>query len=375
MWFGDRRVVAVDALDLDRGQMLGIVGETGSGKSMTAYAIAGLAPGMGARVEGSVKLEGRELIGLSDRELRDIRGRQIAMIFQAPISSLNPVFRVGDMFLRALRLHGASKAEARERAAVAMRSVALSPDLLHRYPHQLSGGQAQRVAIALAVALRAEVLIADEPTSALDVTVQAEILEVLQKLRAEESLAALFISHDLAVVSRDLRHRRDHARRGGRRARPRRANAPPSRAPVHARAAGRRSASDRAGRRAMLEVRDLVVRYGHVVAVDGVSLSVPPGPAGLGLVGESGSGKTTIGRTIVRLTTPTSGEVTPRRRRRVSGSAERTEGVPQERPDRVPGSGLDARPADARRRGDHRGAASTRHRRPRRLRGLGSSSS
>jgi ABC-type dipeptide/oligopeptide/nickel transport system ATPase component len=123
------------------------------------------------------------------------------MIFQAPISSLNPVFRVGDMFLRALRLHGASKAEARERAAVAMRSVALSPDLLHRYPHQLSGGQAQRVAIALAVALRSEVLIADEPTSALDVTVQAEILEVLQKLRAEESLAALFISHDLAVVS------------------------------------------------------------------------------------------------------------------------------------------------------------------------------
>jgi peptide/nickel transport system ATP-binding protein len=201
VWFGDRQVVAIDALDLDRGQMLGIVGETGSGKSMTAYTIAGLAPGMGARVEGSVTLNGRQLIGLSDRQLRDIRGRQIAMIFQAPISSLNPVFRVGDMFLRALRLHGASKAEARERAGIAMRSVALSPDLLHRYPHQLSGGQAQRVAIALAVALRAEVLIADEPTSALDVTVQAEILEVLQTLRANESLAALFISHDLAVVA------------------------------------------------------------------------------------------------------------------------------------------------------------------------------
>jgi ABC-type glutathione transport system ATPase component len=201
VWFGERRVVAIDALDVDRGHVLGIVGETGSGKSMTAYAIAGLAPGMGARVEGSVKLEGRELLGLSDRELRDVRGRQIAMIFQAPISSLNPVFRVGDMFLRALRLHGASKADARRRAGVAMRSVALSPDLLHRYPHQLSGGQAQRVAIALAVALRAEVLIADEPTSALDVTVQAEILEVIQKLRAEESLAAIFISHDLAVVS------------------------------------------------------------------------------------------------------------------------------------------------------------------------------
>jgi peptide/nickel transport system ATP-binding protein len=201
VWFGDRQVVAVEALDLDRGQTLGIAGETGSGKSMTAYAIAGLAPGMGARVAGSVKLDGSELIGLTDGELREIRGRRIAMIFQAPISSLNPVFRVGDVFLRALRLHGASKAQARERAAVAMRSVALSPDLLHRYPHELSGGQAQRVAIALAVALRAEVLIADEPTSALDVTVQAEILEVLQELRAEEGIATLFISHDLAVVA------------------------------------------------------------------------------------------------------------------------------------------------------------------------------
>jgi peptide/nickel transport system ATP-binding protein len=201
VWFGDRQVVAVEALDLDRGQTLGIAGETGSGKSMTAYAIAGLASGMGARVAGSVKLDGHELIGLSDGELRDIRGRRIAMIFQAPISSLNPVFRVGDVFLRALRLHGASKAQAGEWAATAMRSVALSPDLLHRYPHQLSGGQAQRVAIALAVALRAEVLIADEPTSALDVTVQAEILDVLQTLRADEGIATLFISHDLAVVA------------------------------------------------------------------------------------------------------------------------------------------------------------------------------
>ena len=201
VWFGERQVVAVDRLDLDRGETLGLVGETGSGKSLTAYSIAGLAPGMGARVEGSVTLDGRELIGLSDHELREIRGRRVAMIFQAPISSLNPVFRVGDMFQRALRLHGAGKQDARRRAAEAMSAVALSPELLHRYPHQLSGGQAQRVAIAVAVALRAEVLIADEPTSALDVTVQAEILEQLQALRAEEGIATLFISHDLAVVS------------------------------------------------------------------------------------------------------------------------------------------------------------------------------
>jgi ABC-type glutathione transport system ATPase component len=201
VWFADRRVVEVDLLELDRGETLGLVGETGSGKSMTAYAIAGLAPGMGARVEGSVQLDGRELTTLSQGAWRDIRGRRIAMIFQAPISSLNPVFRTGDVFTRALQLHGASKAEARTRAAEAMRSVSLSPDLLRRYPHQLSGGQAQRIAIAQAIALRAEVLIADEPTSALDVTVQAEILEQLQKLRTEEGIATLFISHDLAVVS------------------------------------------------------------------------------------------------------------------------------------------------------------------------------
>jgi peptide/nickel transport system ATP-binding protein len=201
VWFDDRQVVDVDRLDLDRGRTLGVVGETGSGKSMTAYAIAGLAPGMGARVAGSVKLDDRQLIGLSERELQEIRGRRIAMIFQAPISSLNPVFRVGDVFLRSLRLHGASKPEARERAAAAMRSVALSSDMLRRYPHQLSGGQAQRVAIALAVALRAEVLIADEPTSALDVTVQAEILDVLRGLRSASGMATVFISHDLAVVA------------------------------------------------------------------------------------------------------------------------------------------------------------------------------
>ncbi len=199
--FGERQVVHVDALEVDRGATLGIVGETGSGKSMTAYAIAGLAPSMGARVTGSVQLDGRELLGLSDGGWRDIRGRRIAMIFQAPVSSLNPVFRTGDVFMRALRLHGASKAQARQRAAEAMRAVSLSPDLLRRYPHQLSGGQAQRIAIAQAIALRAEVLIADEPTSALDVTVQAEILEQLQKLRAEEGIATVFISHDLAVVS------------------------------------------------------------------------------------------------------------------------------------------------------------------------------
>ena len=199
--FGERVVADVPALALDAGEIVGLVGESGSGKSMTGLAIIGLARGMGATVTGSVRLDGRELLTLPERQLRDVRGRRIAMIFQAPVSSLNPVFRVGDAFLRALRLHGASAGEARERANAAMREVLLSPELLRRYPSQLSGGQAQRVAIAMAVALRAEVLLADEPTSALDVTVQAEILAVLRRLQADEGMSVLFVSHDLAVVS------------------------------------------------------------------------------------------------------------------------------------------------------------------------------
>jgi ABC-type glutathione transport system ATPase component len=200
--FGDRNVVHVEALDVARGEIVGLVGESGSGKSMTGLAILGLAGSLGARVEGSARFDGAELVGMNDRALREIRGSRIAMVFQAPVSSLHPLFRVGDVFRRALRLHGASKAEAAERAHAAMREVVLSPELLERYPHQLSGGQAQRVAVALAVALRAELLIADEATSALDVTVQAEILDLLARLREHEGMAILFISHDLAVVGR-----------------------------------------------------------------------------------------------------------------------------------------------------------------------------
>lgn len=199
--FGERLVVHVDALDVARGEIVGLVGESGSGKSMTSLAVLGLAEQLGARVEGSVRFHDAELVGLGERRLRAVRGARIAMVLQAPVSSFNPLFRVGDVFLRALRLHGASRDEARERACTAMEEVVLSPELLERYPHELSGGQAQRVAIALAVALRAELLLADEPTSALDVTVQAEILELLQRLRREEGMGVLFVSHDLAVVS------------------------------------------------------------------------------------------------------------------------------------------------------------------------------
>ncbi|HEY7429200.1 MAG TPA: ABC transporter ATP-binding protein [Streptosporangiaceae bacterium] len=199
--FGGRRVVAIDELALAEAEILGLAGESGSGKSMTTLAVLGLAGTVGATVRGSIRLDGTELTSLSPSALREVRGRRIATIFQSPSMAFSPVFRVGAVVHRTLRLHGLTKTEAAGRAAAAMRSVLLSPDLLHRFPSQLSGGQLQRVAIAIALALRAEVLLADEPTSALDVTVQAEVLELLRELRDRDGMSVLFISHDLAVVA------------------------------------------------------------------------------------------------------------------------------------------------------------------------------
>jgi peptide/nickel transport system ATP-binding protein len=199
--FGERRVVQIAELALAEAEIVGLAGDSGSGKSMTTLAILGLAHTVGAHVSGSIRLDGTELTSLSQRELREVRGRRIAAIFQSPAMAFSPVFRVGSIVHRALRLHGMTKTEAADAAARAMRHVLLSPDLLDRYPSQLSGGQLQRVAIALALALRAEVLLADEPTSALDVTVQAEVLELLRNLRDSDGMSVLFISHDLAVVA------------------------------------------------------------------------------------------------------------------------------------------------------------------------------
>ena len=185
-------------------ESLALVGESGSGKSATALALMRLLPPQ-ARVEGEIHFAGRNLLALPEEDVRQLRGRKIAMIFQEPMTALNPVMRVGDQIAEAVLAHEkVSKKEAMQRALAAMSDVALrEPDRLARdYPHQLSGGMRQRVMIAMAVVNRPQLLIADEPTTALDVTVQQQILDLLADLRARYSLAMLFISHDLAVVSK-----------------------------------------------------------------------------------------------------------------------------------------------------------------------------
>jgi ABC-type glutathione transport system ATPase component len=198
--FGERVVARVAELDLEPGQIVGLAGESGSGKSMTANAILGLTRSLGATARGSITLEGEELLGLPEARWRELRGRRIAMVMQSPRGSLNPTLKLGKYFERTLALHGVDGPGGERRMRDALADVRLDDTLLGRYPHQVSGGQAQRFAIALAVALRAEVLLADEPTSALDVTVQAQVVELLQRLRDEHGTAMLFISHDLAVI-------------------------------------------------------------------------------------------------------------------------------------------------------------------------------
>jgi peptide/nickel transport system ATP-binding protein len=190
------------------GERLGIIGESGSGKSLTALALLGLLPD-GAAASGSIRLNGREVIDATERELARIRGAEVGIVFQEPQSALNPIRTVGRQIAEAPRIHrGLGRAARREVAVTGARRVGLpEPDrIVDRYPHQLSGGQRQRVAIAMALALDPGLLIADEPTTALDVTIQAEILDLLRALVTDAGMSLVFITHDLAVLAQIATH-------------------------------------------------------------------------------------------------------------------------------------------------------------------------
>ncbi|MCI2239568.1 ABC transporter ATP-binding protein [Paenibacillus sp. TRM 82003] len=204
---GRRDVPVVQGLDLElgKGRTLGIVGESGSGKSMTSLAVMGLLPPRAA-VTGSIVFDGTELVGAGERRLRSIRGDRIAMVFQDPLSCLNPYYTVGTQIAEAYRSHrtGVSRRQARKVAVEAMERVHIrhAARRVDEYPHQFSGGMRQRVMIAMALCTDPELIIADEPTTALDVTVQAQILDLLEEVRQESGAALVLITHDLAVVSR-----------------------------------------------------------------------------------------------------------------------------------------------------------------------------
>jgi oligopeptide/dipeptide ABC transporter ATP-binding protein len=197
---------AVDGVSfsLERGRVVGLVGESGCGKSMTALSLMRLVPPPGRIVGGQVLLEGRDLLALPEHEMRAVRGAGVAMIFQEPMTSLNPVFTVGWQIAEAIRLHtelGRRDAWARAVELLGEVGIADAERRAHDYPHRLSGGMRQRVMIAMAISCAPEVLIADEPTTALDVTIQAEILDLLRTLRARRGMSVLLITHDLGVVA------------------------------------------------------------------------------------------------------------------------------------------------------------------------------
>jgi peptide/nickel transport system ATP-binding protein len=206
---GPNEVVKSLDFDVARGGALGIVGESGSGKSMTSLAVMGLLP-KGAKRTGSIEFDGVELTALPERAMRSVRGDRIAMIFQDPLSSLNPYYTVGTQIMEAYRSHrsGVTRRQARNVAIEAMERVHISDAAkrVDHYPHQFSGGMRQRVMIAMTLSMEPELIIADEPTTALDVTVQAQILDLLAEIRADTGAGLILITHDLAVVSEVTDH-------------------------------------------------------------------------------------------------------------------------------------------------------------------------
>ncbi len=305
------------SLSVDAGQIVGVIGESGSGKSMTAFAVMQLLP-QGAKCAGRISLSGHEILTLTERHLCAMRGNEVSMVFQEPMTALNPLKPIGEQVAETIMIHErTSRADAMARAADALARAELPQDRfpLSRYPHELSGGQRQRVVIAMAIALRPKLLIADEPTTALDVTTQAEILRLLKRLAQEDGMGLLLISHDLAVVADMADHivimrKGEVVEQGPAQTLLREMRHPYSLALL----AASDHVPDRAGGpqdAPLLRVQGVVRDYptprqglwgapGTFRAVDGVSFDIKRGE-NLGLVGESGCGKSTLTRAILGL--------------------------------------------------------------------------
>ena len=317
---GDETHVVVDRVSftLERGQALALVGESGSGKSVTAQSIVKLLPYPAAsHPSGEVLFKGRDVLKMTDASLREMRGAGVTMVFQEPMTSLNPLHTIERQVGEIIALHGGRAASSRDRVIALLTEVGLADPAsrLGAYPHQLSGGQRQRVMIAMALANRPDLFIADEPTTALDVTIQAQILALLKDLQAKLGMALLFITHDLGIVRKIAGDvavmQKGRIVEAGKTAEvfdnPQH---PYTKMLLAAEPKGEAPARDAAAK-PILEAKDVRVWFpirhgflrrtiGHVKAVDGVSLTVREGQT-VGVVGESGSGKTTLGLAILRL--------------------------------------------------------------------------
>ncbi|MEP7012156.1 MAG: ABC transporter ATP-binding protein [Acidobacteriota bacterium] len=325
-----REVVSAVSFSLRAGEVVGLVGSSGSGKTMIALSLLRMVPPPGRIAAGRAEISGEDLLALKGEALRRLRGGRIALVAQDPATALDPLFTIGDQVAEVARAHGIPRAEAREEVRRRLAQMDLPGSAATSYPHQLSGGQRQRAVLAAALAGRPSFLIADEPTSALDATLQGQVLDRLDRL-AEEGLGVLLITHDLAVVAahcaRILVLSAGRLVESG-------ATAEVLAAPRHEATRGLLAAAPRLGRGptiegkanvrgelspALLEARDLTRifplrrgllgrRVGEVRALDGVDLAIAPSEA-VGLVGESGSGKTTLGRCLVGMDLPTRGAV------------------------------------------------------------------